>query len=518
MSSKDGILSRLTRGTAATLMRQVINIFGQIVLVPVYLKYWGSQLYGEWMLLSAAVAYLTLLDFGMQTYAVNRMNQAYARGDMGEFRKVFHTALSCSLLVSSIAGLALLAGIAAVPVEQWFQLENTAKSTALLALTAIGFQLVCSLPAGVVGGVYRAVGEYSRDVFFNNLQRGSVLAATAILLTQGAGIVAVALAQLTGLLAHIAFVQWDLRRRHPEVKIGLSGRDWALAGAFLGPSSLFFLLQISGALTLQGATLVMGGVAGAGGVAVFVSLRALANGIPQVAQALGATLWPEMTALEAKGDLRRLRATYLIASKLLLGFALSAGIFLLFTAEDIVRMWTQGRITFEPLTMAALIALQICQTWYLSSSVVLGSSNNHRQLAFCSIASSGLGLLAAALLGRSYGPSAVVWGLVTAELLISCWIIPWSACRLVRQHPAQYAIEVLGKGAVFAGTLSAALVGVSALWPMNGGPQRVLVMGAVVAFTGLATLLLFWLDSEQRGWIRGLLRVPQPWRAAATGS
>jgi O-antigen/teichoic acid export membrane protein len=74
----DGMLKRLTRGSAATLMRQMINLVGQILLVPVYLKYWGPQLYGEWQILSASVAYLTLLDLGVQTFAANRMNQCAA--------------------------------------------------------------------------------------------------------------------------------------------------------------------------------------------------------------------------------------------------------------------------------------------------------------------------------------------------------------------------------------------------------------------------------------------------------
>lgn len=344
------MLKRLTHGTAVTLMRQLINVFGQIVLIPLYLKFWGNQLYGEWQLLSAAIAYVTLLDFGVQTFAVNRMNQCFARGDVAEFRRILHTALYLSIVVSSAAALLLAGVVAFIPVERWFHLEQTGGRTAAIALAALVMQFTLSLPGGVVGGVYRAIGEYSRDVLFNNIQRAGVLVATALILANGGGIVAVALAQLAGLVAHIGFVQWDLPRRNPAVKIGLSLRDRRLAVTFLAPSGLFFLMQMPTALTILGTTLLLGAIAGAGVVAAFVALRALANCIPQVAQALGATLWPELTALEARQDFRRLGQTYIVASKLLFGFALTAGVFLHFTASDIVRWRCASLIKALPAT------------------------------------------------------------------------------------------------------------------------------------------------------------------------
>jgi O-antigen/teichoic acid export membrane protein len=502
----NSMVSRLTRGTAVTLMRQVINVFGQLVLIPLYLQYWGNQLYGEWQLLSAAVAYLTVLDFGVQTFAVNRMNQCFAQGNLAEFRRIFHTALFMSILVSATAAVIMIGAITLMPVERWFQLEQTDSRTAVLALVALALQLTCSLPAGVVGGVYRAVGEYSRDVLFNNIQRASVLIATGFLLANGGGILSVAIAQLTGLLAHVAFVQWDLPRRHPEVQIGLSGRDARLALSFIGPSGLFFLMQMSAALTVQGTTLLMGAVAGASVVAVFVSLRALANCIPQVSQALGATLWPELTALEAKQDYRRLGETYMLASKLLFGFAITAGVFLHFTATDIVRWWTGGRIAFDSSLMNALILLQILQAWYLTSNVLLSSSNNHKRLAICQLTSSAAGLAAGAILGPQFGPSAVLWSLVGAEVAITCWAVPLFASRVARQNPLRYVFEVLCKGMIFG--LALYLAGWSAShWLRTGLVERVAGIGTLTSLAALIALVVFWLDSDQRRWVRVALRL-----------
>ena len=505
---RKGLTDRILRGTAGTIMRQLINVFGQLVLLPIYLKYWGSELFGEWQILSAAVAYVGLLDFGMQTFAVNRMNQSYSRGDIPEFTRVFHTALYFSLVITGLGALLFGIGILGVPVSQWFHLAQMDSGTGRLVLLILCFQFATSLPSGVIGGVYRAIGEYSRDIFFQNIFRALVLGATAVLLISGAGVLVIALTQLSGLVGHVLFVQWDLRRRHPEVRIGLSGHDRKLFMTFIAPSSLFFLMQMSVALTLQGTTLLIGAFAGGAMVAVFIALRALANVVPQVAQAVGATLWPELTALEARQEYTRLRDAYIFASKLLLGFAVASGIFLLFSARDIVAWWTGGRIEFNESIMGALIAIQVCQTWYLASSVLLASSNNHKRLAAANLTCAATGLGIAGLIGWQSGPSFLLWGLVVAELAIPCWFVPYVACRLIKQDLGAYVRDVLGKGFVFGSLVYLVTLAVTRLPLSPGSIERIASVGAAIGIAAVAALFLFWLNRQQRQWAMSVLRIP----------
>jgi O-antigen/teichoic acid export membrane protein len=436
------------------------------------------------------------------------MNQSYARGELRDFTTVFHTALFISLMVSGTALLLLLATVWIIPVDRWFHLQETSVSVGQLTLLLLGLQLACSLPAGVVGGVYRAIGEYARDVFFNNVQRASVLVTTALLLLSGAGMVTIVLVQITGLVAHIAFVQWDIRRRHPEVDMGLSYRDWRLGLTFMAPSFLFLIMQLSAVFLVQGTTLLIGAVAGAAAVAAFAALRALSNLIAQVAQALGATLWPELSAMESRGEYSKLRELYMLSSKLLLGFALALGVFLHFTAADIVAAWTGGRIKFDPALMTALILVQVCQAWYLASSVVLASSNNHRGVAVAALLSTLCGLSLGSILGRSMGASGVMWGLAIAELSIPCWLIPYRACRLVQQSLREYVTELVGKGAVVFVIIYVVMSGVELLPLATGSLPKIAGAGLIVALAATTSLLAFWLTQEQRRRALSALRLP----------
>jgi O-antigen/teichoic acid export membrane protein len=93
------MFKRLCQGIGANFLGQIINIATKIVLVPLFLLAWGADIYGEWLLLSSMVAYLSLTEMGAQLYIVNRMTQAYAQRDNDQFRRILHTGLALFLII-----------------------------------------------------------------------------------------------------------------------------------------------------------------------------------------------------------------------------------------------------------------------------------------------------------------------------------------------------------------------------------------------------------------------------------
>jgi len=72
---------RLVRGFGASAMGPVVTALVQLVSVPVFLRFWGAHLYGEWMVLSAIPTYLSLSDTGFGSVAGDDMTMRVARGD-----------------------------------------------------------------------------------------------------------------------------------------------------------------------------------------------------------------------------------------------------------------------------------------------------------------------------------------------------------------------------------------------------------------------------------------------------
>lgn len=57
-----------------SLFGRIIGAFGPILLVPLMIRAWGLDVYGEWFILTAIPAYIMLApDFGLAGAVVNRM-------------------------------------------------------------------------------------------------------------------------------------------------------------------------------------------------------------------------------------------------------------------------------------------------------------------------------------------------------------------------------------------------------------------------------------------------------------
>jgi len=57
--------TRVVQSLTAIVSGKILLTLGSLLLVPLYLTHWSPTVYGEWLALSAAVAYLSALDLGM---------------------------------------------------------------------------------------------------------------------------------------------------------------------------------------------------------------------------------------------------------------------------------------------------------------------------------------------------------------------------------------------------------------------------------------------------------------------
>jgi O-antigen/teichoic acid export membrane protein len=502
-----GLGRRLLNGTLATGVRQIINVCGHLVLVPVFLRYWGGQRYGEWQILSAAVAYMVLLDFGLATYVANRLTQAYSRADLETLNRLLASALTFSVTVCAAGTLIAVPVLLALPIDQWFQLRETPRAVAAGAAAVLALQTVWALPAGVVGALYRATGEYAREVNIVNARTLAGILLTAVFVMTGAGFLAIALMQLAVVAVTVLFTIADLRRRRPEVRIGFRGGEYRLAVSFLLPSSLFFLMQVSMALAVQGSTLVVGAVLGAGTVALFAAVRTMVNVIPQAATALESSLWPEFTSMEARGDYASLRLVHGLSTKVVTAVALAGAVFFHFVGPDLFGLWTSGRVGFDQLLLDGLLLWQVIEVSYVMSTVVLGSSNNHRGMAVRYAAASAAGLLAGYFLARLMGPSGVAFGLAAASLAVNSWWVPRSACKLMGRGFADFVTDVLLRGAAVAAPLFFVLWVVSGALAGEPALVRIAVGAALMGATAPVLTYCVWLNRSEREHLRSALPV-----------
>ena len=79
------VTRRILHGLSANAYGQLVVIVIQLAGVPILLHAWGTQLYGEWLILAAIPTYLSMADLGFSQSAGNDMTARMARGDVADF-------------------------------------------------------------------------------------------------------------------------------------------------------------------------------------------------------------------------------------------------------------------------------------------------------------------------------------------------------------------------------------------------------------------------------------------------
>jgi O-antigen/teichoic acid export membrane protein len=420
------MINRLFKGIGANFLGQVINIASKIVLVPLFLLAWGADIYGEWLLLSSMVAYLSLTEMGAQLYIVNRMTQAYAHRDIEQFCKILHTGLAAFLIIPVAVFIIFVAIIVFFNPALLLHIDQTSHGTVVLVLAILAFQIVISLPQSVLLRVYFAAEMLPRGVMLINLMQLMNL----IFLTGGLwrrwGMVPIAILQLIpyGLIAGVALV--DLNRKFPQFKIlSLRSADFSFGLSFIKPSLHFFLIQLGQAFSLQGTVLVVGMVTGPIQVVLFSTMRTIVNLIRSCLDQLSFAAWPEMTRLDAQQDIDK----FLVLFRVILRSALMASIVFItifhFFGGFIYHFWLRKTVPFQQPVMDLFLIYMAQFIFWLTCSHPLQATNRHHTLSKMLFAASILTIALAYLGGRHLGLPGIVLGMIVGDLVLPFWSVPY---------------------------------------------------------------------------------------------
>jgi O-antigen/teichoic acid export membrane protein len=245
------MLKRVAHAFLAFSFGQGLGIAAALLLVPLYLHVWSPALYGEWLALYSVAAYLSSFDLGVQTYAVNRLTQAYARGDLQEYRQVQHTAFAFYFCLAMLGSVALSAFGWWAPVRSWFHLSLTGQHSVALIVLLLGGQFLWTIPASLVWSVYATTGNLAKTQWVTNAASALSVALTTAALLFWPRLGVVAGAQALAFVSVLVVVWWDVRKHFPQLAPGFSQAKLSLLRSILSQSVFFALIDVGVGTGLQ---------------------------------------------------------------------------------------------------------------------------------------------------------------------------------------------------------------------------------------------------------------------------
>lgn len=339
-------LRRIGKLFAAQNAGQLVTILTQLLLPPAFLHAYGVSLYGQWLALSAAVAYLTTFNYGLQTYTNMQMTIHYNRGELQETREVQSAGLRILLAAFVLFG-AALSVIFFIPLRSLLHLTIPERE-AQWTLYILGCQVISGMVFGFFNGSYMVIGVPHRGANFSNLNNLIVMLLQVGLAIRHSSFPLIAGAQLALTLLGSMFLIFDFSRLAPDIRPTL--RYWKPGSLkqMLKPSAQYALLYSSNVLAYQLPTLLMQRLLGPATVVVYSVTRTVYSMSRRLLYLVTNSIGPEITITFGQRDWKKLHKLYEFSERIILLMTPPITFGSMLATPLLLQLWLHKGNLFDP--------------------------------------------------------------------------------------------------------------------------------------------------------------------------
>jgi O-antigen/teichoic acid export membrane protein len=432
-----GAFDRVFSGLASASLHQAIAAAYSILLVPLFLRVWGADGYGRWLLLTAFVSYLGLLDLGGQHYIGNLLAFDYSKGDESAFRERLEEGLSVFSLLS-FAALLVLAAALCYPALSLPAQDTPLTGAERGVLLFMGCSFLLSVPQGVFVTIYRATGKLFAGMMIGNAVRlFSLFGISGLLLVESPPVVVAAGYFLSALILTAAVVVYGFRGIPQCRGVRLSVSAAWRGRKYLGGAFFFWLLLIAGAANYQGILIILGAFAAPAVVAIYATHRTASGLLGYIGNLFMAPVWPELSFAHAAGDKEKCKRVGLLAVRVVVYLNVMAAVALWAVLPEVYSVWTARELPLQPALAALFLVQGILVAGWSTAAWALLASNEHRSLAWWAVANVGVTLALAALFAPRYGVMGVAAATLIGDLACGAAVYPRKAARHLDVPPSK---------------------------------------------------------------------------------
>jgi O-antigen/teichoic acid export membrane protein len=257
-----------------------------------------------------------------------------------------------------------------------------------LAILIIGLGVVSVLTIGLgpLVACYRVVDKYARGVFLQNSGRLlDALILTAALILKADKVQACGFWVLCR-IAWFAWVWFDVRKNTHGVNIGIKEFSWPALRAMFAPGFGFLAFPVGQLLQVQCATIWVGRVLGPEAVVMLNLLRVISGLASQAVNIVSYGAMPELSSRIGRGDISSAQRLHFFIIKISLGLSVLLTIVATAIGPLFVHYWTRAALAVPALWVFGFMLEKISYSLWLSTSAVIGATNNHAKLSLAYLA------------------------------------------------------------------------------------------------------------------------------------
>jgi O-antigen/teichoic acid export membrane protein len=375
------LLSRLLKGTGAQAFSQLVQISIRLSEVPLFLFFWGTQLYGEWLMLSAVPLYLSFSDGGFAGAACREMTMRSGSGDKKGVVAVFQSTWLLLVFISGSAYMLTFVIVGVLPIKEILGFTvldvNEIRSVILLlvAHVLIGFQ------GGLLNGGFWVSGRYPTGMYFLSLTRILEFSGLSISVIMGGGPVEAAIGYLIGRVCGTTLMLYGQRRATPWLRHGFSRVSITELRKLIVPAFASLAFPLGNALNIQGMRLAVGISLGPTAVAIFSTLRTLSRLVIQPRAIINQLFQPELSLSFGANDMSLFRHLFRKSCQFSFWGCFLFCVLVGPITHFLFPFWSGGKLTIDWLTYSVLLLAAFVNGIWYTALLVPYATNQHGSLS-----------------------------------------------------------------------------------------------------------------------------------------
>lgn len=370
----------------------LFNTVFQFVSVPIFLAYWGVNLYGDWLVLASLTSYFAMSDIGLNTVTINEFAISYAQKKIKKCNTLFNNNLFFILIVFAVVLSGTLLLLYVINLSSFFKLDSIPERTAETILVCLLIQVFVGMTSGLFDAIYRATNRNATGVMVSNYVRMS----ENILLIAGVALqyhlITIVIVYSIPRVAGLVFKAYKTRNYFP-LSIHTKYFNKQEFKRIIIPAFSFLSFPVGNSIILQGFTLLINFTLGSVAVVIYNTTRTLINFIKVGFNLINSSVWPEFSLAFGRSDFPTMRKLHRYSVSLSFYFSLLASVLLFIFGEFIYTTWTKSKLEFDAILFISFLITLITNTVWYTSSVVLASTNNHKTFSLYYVGSCFISLL-----------------------------------------------------------------------------------------------------------------------------
>jgi O-antigen/teichoic acid export membrane protein len=415
---------RLLLGFLSNWIGKLASTIIQLVQVPVFLHFWSTPLYGEWMIVNSIPTYLSFSNIGFGSVAGNEMTMMVARDDRDGALRVFQSCWWLIILICAATVVLLSGALYYLPAARLLKLSNISEYDTKWIIFYLGLAVLFGQIEQLLQSAYRCIGRYPYGTFLKNmfslLAFGFMIASVA--LGGGPRITALIFASVN--VAVTLFFCVLVRHDIPWIEYGWQHASFGEIRKLARPAIAFMGFPLGNALSLQGSLLAVGYALGPVAVVVFSVARTVSRVALQMVQMINTTFEPEMSIAYGAGNYDLTRTLLRRACQLALLVAVAIVLIMMTLGPWFLTHWTSGHVPPSRTLLSILLMVVVLYALWSTSATLMISTNQHQRLATYYILGTSVTCILCFIFARIWGLYGAAASLLVSELVMNFYVVP----------------------------------------------------------------------------------------------